>query len=755
MERIAISVRGLVQGVGFRPYVFHLASRLELSGSVTNETDGVTIEVEGEDEALRRFLDELPRSAPPAAHIEALSWNRAPVLGQSGFRIGESQSRGASSPLILADRATCDECVRELFDPEDRRYHYPFLNCTQCGPRLTIIEGAPYDRERTTMARFSMCPRCRAEYEDPADRRFHAQPNACPECGPKLALLSPGGEALYSEDPLGAFVATVLEGGIGALKGLGGYHLVCDARSEEAVARLRERKRRYEKPFAVMAGTLDAARTLAETSALEEVLLDSPRKPIVLLRKTTPFPLADCVAPGNPHVGLLLPYTPLHHLLMDGVSGAPLVMTSGNRSDEPIVHRDEEVGVRLSAIADVVLTHDRPIRVRADDSVTRVVLGEEAPLRRSRGYAPEPLTLKTPLPKKLLAVGAQWKNAFALGSGRHAFLSHHIGDLEDYLAFEAFERDIGLYEELFEFRPDVLVHDLHPDYASTRYALERSAREGIQRIGVQHHQAHVASCMAENGVEGPVLGVAFDGTGFGTDGTIWGGEFLACDERHFERAAHLLPVALPGGDAAAREPWRMAVSYLLASGIDPSGRVEEPGAGLVAEMVRKNLHSPLTSSAGRLFDAVGSILGVRQKTTYEGQAAMELEWLCGGERSSEPYPYRLVEDGSCLVVDTRLLIRAVLEAKESREDASQIARRFHETVASLIVEVCLRLRDTHGLERVALSGGVFQNVLLTTSVVPALERRGFDVFRHRTVPSNDGGIALGQLAVAGGLLSCA
>jgi len=743
MERIAISVRGLVQGVGFRPYVFNLASHFALSGFVTNETDGVTIEVEGEGSALHRFLDELPRSAPKAARIETLEWDRTPVRGEAGFRIRESGSRGASSPMVLADRATCDECVLELFDPEDRRYHYPFLNCTQCGPRLTIIEGAPYDRERTTMARFTMCSQCRAEYEDPADRRFHAQPNACPECGPKLSL------------PLGAFVATVLEGGIGALKGLGGYHLVCDARSEEAVSRLRKRKRRYEKPFAVMVGTMDVARSLADVSLAEETLLASPRKPIVLLRKTTPFPLAESVAPGNPNVGLLLPYTPLHHLLMDAVSGAPLVMTSGNRSDEPIVHRDEEVGERLSAIADVVLTHDRPIRVRADDSVTRIVLGEEVPLRRSRGYAPEPLTLGTPLPRKLLAVGAQWKNTFALGSGRHAFLSHHIGDLEDYLAYEAFERDIGLYEELFEFHPEVLVHDLHPDYASTRYALERSEREGIPRIGVQHHHAHVASCMAENGVRGPVIGVAFDGTGFGSDGTVWGGEFLVADETHFERAAHLLAVALPGGDRAAREPWRMAVSYLLASGVDPTGFVDEPGSELVAEMIRKNVNAPLTSSAGRLFDAVASLLGVRQKTTYEGQAAMELEWLCDGQSSKAAYPYSLIEDDEELVVDTRPLVRAVVEARQSQEDVPEIARRFHQTVASLIVDCCLRIRDTEGLERVALSGGVFQNVLLTTSVVPTLERGGFEVFRHRKVPPNDGGIALGQLAVGGGLLSCA
>ena len=743
MERIAISVRGLVQGVGFRPYVFNLASRFALSGSVTNETDGVLIEVEGEGDAVHRFLDELPRSAPKAARIEALEWDRAPVRGEAGFRIRESESRSTSSPMVLADRATCADCVRELFDPADRRYHYPFLNCTQCGPRLTIIEGAPYDRERTTMARFTMCSRCRAEYENPADRRFHAQPIACPECGPKLSL------------PLGAFVAKVLEGGIGALKGLGGYHLVCNARSEEAVSRLRTRKRRYEKPFAVMVGTMEVARSLADVSLAEEALLASPRKPIVLLRKRTPFPLADSVAPGNPNLGLLLPYTPLHHLLMDAVSGAPLVMTSGNRSDEPIVHRDEEVGERLSAIADVVLTHDRPIRVRADDSVTRVVLGEETPLRRSRGYAPEPVALKAPLPKKVLAVGAQWKNTFALGSGRHAFLSHHVGDLEDYRAYEAFERDIRLYEELFEFSPDVLVHDLHPDYASTRYARERGDREGLPRIAVQHHHAHVASCMAENGISGPVIGVAFDGTGFGTDGTLWGGEVLVADEAHFERAAHLLPLALPGGDSAAREPWRMAVSYLLASGLDPSGFVDEPGVEIVAEMIRKNVNAPLTSSAGRLFDAVASLLGVRQKTTYEGQAAMELEWLCGDRASGAAYPYSFLENDDALIVDTRPLMRAVVEAKESREDVPEIARRFHQTVSSLIVDCCLRIRDTEGLGRVALSGGVFQNVLLTTSVVPALEERGFQVFRHRKVPPSDGGLALGQLAVAGGLLSCA
>lgn len=738
-ERRSVTVRGIVQGVGFRPYVYGLARRHALAGFVRNDPSGVRIEIEGDPLEVRRFLEELPRNAPPAARILTIEeadveLNGAPaaVRSDKGFHILRSATSGRTRPLFVADRGTCEECRRELFDPEDRRFGYPFSNCTQCGPRLTIIEGAPYDRERTTMAAFEMCPSCRAEYEDPSDRRFHAQPIACPECGPRL------------DASLDDFVDAVLSGKVGALKGLGGYHLVCDGTSEPAVLRLRERKARDEKPFAVMVGDLDGATALARLSDRERALLSSPRRPIVLVPKRDRSLLAPAVAPGNPNVGLLLPYTPLHLLLMEKVAARPLVMTSGNRSDEPIVHREDDLA-QLEGIADVVLSHNRRIRVRCDDSVTRVVLGEELPLRRSRGYAPEPIHLARAAPKRILAAGGHLKNTFALADGERVFLSHHIGDLDELRAFEAFERDIALYEELFDFEPEAFAHDLHPDYASTRYARERAEREGLPCIAIQHHHAHVAACMAEHGLDAPVIGVAFDGTGFGSDGTIWGGEFLITDYREFRRASHLRAVSLPGGDRAAKETWRMALSYLVDAGIEPTA----PRSPVVVDMIKKGVNAPLTSSAGRLFDAVSSLIDLRHRISYEGQAAMELEWLCGGRLSDRGYPFVVDES-----VDTRPLIRAVQEDVDGGMEPTEIARRFHRTVVSILEAVCERLREAHGLSRVVLSGGVFQNALLTESTVPALERRGFDVYRHRTVPPNDGGISLGQIAIASEQLSC-
>jgi hydrogenase maturation protein HypF len=752
MERRTIAVRGIVQGVGFRPFVYALASRLDLRGFVLNQTGGVRIEVEGAADSLDSFLTELTTHPPPLAKIEFLAWDRQAPRGDSTFRIQPSDASTAGPVFVAPDVATCDTCLAELFDPTDRHFHYPFLNCTNCGPRLTIIRGTPYDRWRTTMDGFPMCTQCRREYENPADRRFHAQPTACPACGPRLSLLDSAGNPIAKDDPLGHFVVALLEGRIGALKGLGGYHLACDVRNDGAVAELRRRKHRDEKPFAVMVGAVGAAEALCEIAPAERALLVSQRRPIVLLRMRTPVPIARGIALDNPLLGVMLPYTPLHHLLLQAVR-IPLVMTSGNRADEPIAVSSEEAIEKLAGIADIFLTHDRPIHVRCDDSVTRVVAGEELPVRRSRGYAPTPVEMPFECPRSILAVGGQLKATFALGRGRFAFLSHHLGDLDHYEAFRAFLKDVVLYEELFGAQPSVLAHDLHPDYGSTRYAVERAAREGARTVPVQHHHAHVASCMAENGLNEPVIGVAFDGTGHGTDGAVWGGEFLVAEYHQFRRAAHLRNVGMPGGERAIREPWRMAVAHLIDAGEDV--RAFETAHGrtsvrTIEKMLARKLNSPLTSSVGRLFDAVASLAGLRDRASYEGQAAMELEWRATGVDPDGVYPFEVNVPGgdAPLVVDTRPTIREVASDARRSVEASRIARRFHSTLAELIADVCGRLRTMTGLNAVVLSGGVFLNALLTREVCARLGAEGFRVYRHRLVPPGDGGLSLGQLAVA-------
>jgi hydrogenase maturation protein HypF len=750
MERRAVIVRGIVQGVGFRPFVYHLARGLRLGGFVRNQSGGVLIEIEGESPSLERFLSDLAGQPPPLAQVEHLSWERRPPRGEGDFRIESSEADAAGPVFISPDVATCPACLAEMLDPRDRRHGYPFLNCTNCGPRLTIITGAPYDRPRTTMAAFAMCAACRAEYEAPADRRFHAQPTACAACGPRLRLLDAAGRPLAAPDPLAAFAAALAAGKVGALKGLGGYHLACDARDPAAVAELRRRKHRDEKPFAVMVPDVAAAEALAEVAPAERALLLSPRCPIVLLRKRPTCPAAGEVAPRNPYLGVMLPYTPLHHLLLRAAGGVPLVMTSGNRSDEPIAYRDDEALVKLAGIADLFLVHDRPIHVRCDDSVTRIVDGTELPVRRSRGYAPRPIELPFDCRRPILAVGGQLKVTFALGRGRQAFVSHHLGDLDHYEASRASEKDVALYEQLFGVVPQVIAHDLHPDYATTRYARGRAA--GIGLLAVQHHHAHLASCMAEHGLTEPVLGVTFDGTGYGTDGAVWGGEFLVGDYRTVRRAAHLRYVGLPGGDRAIREPWRMAVAHLKDARAE-SGTLKAQILPLemrtVETMLERRLNTPLTSSAGRLFDAVAALAGVRDRVTYEGQAAVELEWLASGVAPDGAYPFDLSQppDGP-LVVDTRPLIRAVADEAARGVAAARIARRFHSALVELIAAVCGRLRRATGIEAAVLSGGVFLNALLTAEVSARLRGDGFRVYRHRLVPPNDGGLSLGQLAVA-------
>lgn len=713
--RVAIRVGGVVQGVGFRPFVHGLALRLGVAGFVGNDVHGVFVEAEGPSPHVKAFAEALTAEAPPLATVDHVETREIPPIGDSGFRIVASPAGGAADTLISADSATCADCLRELRDPGDRRFRYPFVNCTNCGPRFTIVQGVPYDRPLTTMAGFAMCAECKQEYEDPADRRFHAQPVCCPACGPTLRF-EPGGG-----DPIASTVEALREGQVVAIKGLGGYHLAVGARHEEAARRLRQRKHREDKPFAVMVADLAQARELAGVDAVAEQALSSRRRPIVLL--LAKGGLAQAVAPGNRRIGLMLPYTPLHHLLLE--STGPIVLTSANVSDEPIVYRDEDLS-RLKDIADAFLTHDRPIHVRTDDSVVRIVRKREQLQRRSRGYAPEPVTLKHPATQHLLGCGAELKNTFCLAKGRHAFVSHHIGDLENYETLKSYTEGIAHFERLFAVDPVLVAHDLHPEYLSTKYALDR---EDVELLGVQHHHAHIAACLADNGEDGPVLGVAFDGTGFGPDGTIWGGEFLLADLTSYERLTHLRTVAMPGGVMAIRQPWRMAASY-----VDELGR---PAREDVVKLKRSGINSPLTSSAGRLFDAAAALLGVRDTITYEGQAAIELEQLAD---PAEKTAYRARIDD---VVHGEDLIAALLDDPGTK---AKRAARFHNGVADAIARTCDRFRG-HS-DTVALSGGVFQNVLLLDRTVEQLEQKGFRVLTHRNVPTNDGGISFGQVAVA-------
>jgi hydrogenase maturation protein HypF len=754
VDRRTIAVSGIVQGVGFRPFIHGLATRFGLNGFVRNQTGGVLIEVEGLSDSLDCFLHELSSSPPPLAQIDEIRWSPRLPHGDPDFRIESSETDLASSIFISPDFATCDDCLRELFDPRDRRYFYPFLNCTHCGPRLSITREAPYDRQRTTMAEFAMCPACRAEYKDPRDRRFHAQPIACPACGPRLQALDEEGQPIDTELPLALCIASLKDKKIVALKGLGGYHLACIADETAAVALLRRRKERDYKPLAIMVKDLGAARSLCELCPAELRILISPQRPIVLLKRRQYAQVAEMVAPGNPTLGVMLPYTPLHHLILSELDGKPLVMTSGNSSDEPIAYEDDDAVARLTGIADLFLTHDRPIHLRCDDSVTRVVAGSELPLRRSRGYAPAPVELPLPCPIPILALGGQLKATFALGRGLHAFLSHHLGDLEYYEAERAYRQAVPHYERLFGLEPELVVHDLHPDYATTRYARER--HPSIPRLAVQHHHAHVASCMAENLLDEPVIGVAFDGTGLGTDGAIWGGEFLTGGYRRFRRAAHLRYVPMPGGDQAIREPWRMAAAYLADAGQSEAllaGHVPAASLTTVRRVIERGINSPLTSSAGRLFDGVAALLGLRDRVTYEGQAAIELEWLATAVSSHDGsfFAFEIAagaEHGSPLSIDTRPLMADIAGEIGRGKDKAGIARRFHSTLVEIVAQVCGRLRQQDGLNTVVLSGGVFQNALLTSEVIDRLERDSFRVYRHRKVPPGDGGLSLGQLAIA-------
>jgi hydrogenase maturation protein HypF len=812
--RKAIEIAGIVQGVGFRPYIYRLATEYHLTGFITNTEAGVSIEVEGSAEGVETFLSRLPKELPPLARITHIAVTDRPSNHDTEFRILPSRVGEERRVLISPDVAICGDCLRELLDPADRRFRYPFINCTNCGPRYTIVRDIPYDRAKTSMAVFPMCPDCRREYDDPRDRRFHAQPNACWKCGPHVELWDARGQRIESADPIARTVELLAAGEIVAVKGLGGFHLAADAFNESAVARLRERKRRVEKPFAIMAANLECLEELCVLDDVSRAVLQSPAHPIVLAPKKhsaaqpqpenkfttesteghregsfvssvlsvvnvsnrkTPSPhgketvagatarLASAVAPFNRDLGVFLPYTPLHHLLFAGKQLRALVMTSGNIAEEPIAIGNGEAVERLGGLADYFLVHNREILLRSDDSVVRVAGGRVRQIRRSRGYVPAPVFLHQELPA-VLAVGGELKNTICLTRGSEAFLSQHIGDLENLESYKFFESTVAGLKSILEVEPRLLAYDLHPGYFSTRWAL---AQEGMERVGVQHHHAHIASCMAENHLEGSVIGFALDGTGYGTDGNVWGGEVLVAGYQEFQRLAHLDYVAMPGGSAAVVEPRRMAISYLFYHlGRDfwdldiPFVRgLDRRKTETLLRLIEQGVNSPLTSSAGRLFDAVAAVAGVRETVNYEAQAAIELEAaICGADGRSAPviheageiegYPFAIREESGAWIIDTRPMFLALVEDIRKGVPTGIISRRFHLGFADVLAIVAERVRERSKLNRVCLSGGTFQNRFLAEHFQKRLERKAFQVFTHAEVPCGDGGISLGQALIA-------
>jgi hydrogenase maturation protein HypF len=788
-----IHITGVVQGVGFRPFVYNLAVGLGLTGWVLNSSAGVEIEAVGLPEVLEDFVERLRMEAPPLARIEQITVERRPLPEDvaDGFVIRHSEARAGDFQPISPDISVCEDCLRELFDPEDRRYRYPFSNCTNCGPRFTIIKDIPYDRPKTTMAPFPMCPDCQAEYDDPTDRRFHAQPNACPLCGPRVEFvvndrmideemkkivdhLSFSDLPFLEEEAIRATRAILAAGGVVAVKGLGGFHLACDATNDEAVGRLRQRKGRVGKPFALMSFDLETIESYCEVSEPEREILTSRERPIVLLKERANSPISPNVAPGNNTLGVMLPYTPLHYLLLQPVDDSAdlsiphfsfdhlplddfplaLVMTSGNLSEEPIATDNDEARERLADLADAFLFHDRDVHARCDDSVTRIFAGEELPVRRSRGCAPYPVHVPFPIPQ-VLAVGAELKNTFCLTRDRYAFLSQHIGDMENYETLRFFEQMVDQLARTFRIEPQVVACDLHPGYLTTQWATGKIPRNVSFNVShlefIQHHHAHVAACMAENGLTGerPVIGVTFDGTGYGTDGAMWGGEFLVADYAGFRRVAHLEYMPLPGGDAAIKRPYRTALAYLRAAGVEwaddlaPVATASLTERAILARQLERKLNVASTSSVGRLFDVISAIAGVCQEITYEAQAAIELE-MHVDEGVGEAYAFGLGDE-----IDPVPVIRAAVNDVRLGVPASVVAARFHNGLAEMVRDVCLQIRQETGLDEVALSGGVFQNVTLLGKAVPLLRKAGFDVYTHRLVPPNDGCIALGQAVVAG------
>lgn len=776
IERYRIEVNGIVQGVGFRPFIYKLAKSLGLKGEVRNTSSGVLIDAEGDPRSITSFLDRLSKQAPSLSHIEAVKTTKLEVEGFEDFIIAESSPEERPNTLISPDISTCADCRRELFEPSDRRFMYPFINCTNCGPRYTIICDIPYDRPNTTMGAFAMCGACDAQYRDPMDRRYHAQPVCCEECGPGMLLLDGSGKVIetYKNGPdnssseiIRKAALLLASGRILAVKSLGGYHLVCDAANESAVVELRRRKHRDEKPFALMARDIDTVKKYCELDETTERLLRSPSAPIVLLKRKPSVMLPLQLAPGNAELGVMLPYTPVHLMLFYEAAGKPsacpelLVMTSGNRSDEPICFEDAEAITRLGGIADYFLSNDRPIRTRTDDSVVRVFENDIYFIRRSRGYAPSPVIARSAdlvrsQPPSILSLGAELKNTFCLTKGGSFFVSQHIGDLENMETLKSFEDGIEHYKKLFGISPAAVAYDMHPAYLSAGYV--NTLPQDLPRVKVQHHHAHIASCMADNDLSGDVIGVSFDGTGYGEDGAVWGGEFFTGSYKGFRRAARLEYFRLPGGAAAIKEPWRPAAACLYLSGFDLADeKLLNVLAGtdvftpermeLMKQMLEKGFNSPQTSSMGRLFDAVAALTGTGYVNRFEGQAAILLENAASGY-SARPYGFGLDERDGVLVITVRKLIAEIMDDLILGVPAGMISARFHETAAEMVGQVCLRLRSDTGLNRVALSGGVFQNIRLLSSCLTRLRSKGFEVFIHRRVPANDGGISLGQAAVA-------
>jgi len=761
--RKRVRVRGVVQGVGFRPFVYRLATEDHLAGFIGNDTDGVIIELEGPEPRIDSFLKRLTAETPPLARIDSVGLESLAPLGDATFRIIASEVHGRVSTGIPADAATCSDCLQELLDPVDRRYRYPFLNCTNCGPRFTITRRIPYDRPQTSMAVFPMCSECRAEYEDPLNRRFHAQPNACWRCGPRVWLESPDGSMIQSADPVTETIERLIRGEILAIKGIGGFHLAVDATDEAAVARLRQRKHRYGKPLAIMLRDLDAARAICELTTEEEALLQTPACPIVLAHARSDNGIAPAVAPDIPWLGVYLPYAPLQHLLFADPRVKALVMTSANLSEEPIAIDNDEARNRLSDIVDAFLMHNREILQRCDDSVAAISDGAPQLLRRARGYVP----LAVPLPldaAPILAVGGHLKDVFALARGRFAYQSQHLGDLENPTGLEFFEHSLAHLSHTFEIDPQIIVHDLHPGYLSTAWAKRYASERSLRLVAVQHHHAHVAACMAEHALREPVIGLSLDGTGYGTDDRIWGGEVLICTLDAFDRFAHLNYIPMPGGEAAIREPWRMAFAHLAGTGFSEQEARHLTGASdqearLLSRMIDREINSPLTSSLGRLFDAAAAIILRRRKVDYDAQAAIELEGIAVKEsdrlKRTEYVPIFAESDSpkeSPRVIKTAQLWRALVDDLRGGVPQAEIAAQFHAGVAQAFIAAVIGARQFTGIAEVALSGGCMHNRRLARLLRSGLEQEGFKVFQHRQVSPGDGGLSYGQVAVAAAIL---
>ena len=756
-QRAIINVQGVVQGVGFRPFVYRLAVQHNLRGWVRNTSGKVEIEVEGKESELADFLRRLETHPPPMARIEHIRTTFSTLAGYADFRIHASVSHRDKYQLVSPDIATCKDCRDEIFNPSDRRYHYPFTNCTNCGPRFTIIEDIPYDRPQTTMRAFKMCPRCEQEYRDPLNRRFHAQPNACPECGPQLELIDANGKAVKCADVIKKAGELLKAGKILATRGLGGFQLACDATNLQTVNLLRDRKHRPAKPFAVMMAAISDVKKHCIVSPDEIELLESPQAPVVLLRwNNKKSDLAQSVAPDLKYLGIMLPYTPLHHLLLHE-AGVPLVMTSGNLSEEPIAKDNDEALVRLKGIADYFLLHNRGIYARYDDSVYMVEENKPISLRRARGYAPYPVHLPYKS-KQILACGAELKNTFSLTRDDHAFISQHIGDMENAETLEHFEQTIELYKRLFRIEPDIIACDLHPEYLPSKYAARVASANRIPLITVQHHHAHIVSCMVENSVETPVIGVAFDGVGYGTDGAIWGGEFLVADWHSFQRVGQFEYVPMPGGAAAIKKPYRMALGYLYGLlGIDfslaglPLAKLNTTETAIIKQQLQKRINCPLTSSTGRLFDAVAALTGLSNESTYEAQAAIALEMQAPdkfGRGKIVTYPWSYETQNGVIMIKLKELFSAIVDDVRRNVAVSEISLKLHQTVAGITVEMCNKISQQTGIKQVALSGGVFQNRLLLQLTTNGLRQADFQVFTHHLVPCNDGGLSLGQAVIA-------